>query len=63
MLDDFYDAMKDAYIFSLNDLTYSLSTSVYLYLRDNPDWRLSYYGEDYDTEDDLFILYNVNKMY
>lgn len=55
--------MKGAYIFSLNDLNYALNSSVYLFLRDNPDWSLGYFGEDYDTEDDLYILYDKNKEY
>ena len=63
MLEDFYDEMKGAYIFSLNDLNYALNSSVYLFLRDNPDWSLGYFGEDYDTEDDLYILYDKNKEY
>jgi len=62
-LDKFYDEMKIAYIFGDRDVNSSLFTQILFFLSENTDWSLSYYGEDYDSGEDLYIIHDRTREY
>lgn len=61
MLKQFYDAHRDAYIFSMYDIERypDLGREVCQFLATTEGSVLRYFGEEVDTDDDLFILEEV----
>lgn len=56
MLDRFYDEQRNAYIFSEFDLQFGLVQAIFVFLKEHPDWSVRSFGEDYETDDTLYIL-------